>query len=124
MRCARDPGVYVMIGRLENVIVGATIALVAVALAGLVALLAKLIFKKSIGTSKYYSIVSGILWVLMSAALLSLLPKTDKTESVSRTSSDPISLDVKGLDAQFIALQKTRWKALSDIWIMAWATLH
>jgi hypothetical protein len=100
-----------MNGRLENVIVGVTIAIVAVALAGLVALLAKIIFKKSIGTTKYYSTVSGVLWVLMSAALLSALPKTDKTESASRTSSDPISVDVKGLDAQFVAPPKDKMES-------------
>jgi drug/metabolite transporter (DMT)-like permease len=76
-----------MFGRLDNAIVGVTIGLVAVALAGLVALLAKLIFKKSIGTPKYYSTVSGVLWVLMSAALLSVLPKTDTTESLNQSAA-------------------------------------
>jgi hypothetical protein len=99
-----------MNGRLENIIGSVAIGLVAFALAGLVALLAKLIFKKSIGTSKYYSTV-GVLAVLVYVAFVSVLPKTDTTESVRHTNSDPISFDVIGLDAQFIAPPKDKMES-------------
>jgi len=89
-----------MTGRLENAIVGGIIGLLALAVAGLAALLAKLIFKKSIGTPKYYATVGGVLWVLMNAALFSVLPKAGTTDA-GRTTSEPISAN--GLDAPFIA---------------------
>jgi hypothetical protein len=99
-----------MNGRLENVIVSVAIGLVAFALAGLVALLAKLIFKKSIGTSKYYSAV-GLLAVLAYAALVSILPKTDTTDSARHIHSDRISVDGTGLDAQLIAPPKDKMES-------------
>lgn len=89
-----------MTGRLDNAIVGAIIGLIALAMAGLAALLVKLIFKKSIGTAKYYATVGGVLWVLMNAAFFTVLPKTGATDA-GRATSGPISAD--GLDAPFIA---------------------
>jgi hypothetical protein len=104
------PGVCAMNGRLENIIESLIIGLVVFALAGLVDLLAKLIFKKSIGTSKYYSAV-GVLAVLAYAALISIPPKTDTAESARRIHSDNASVDVVGLDAQFIAPPKDRMES-------------
>jgi hypothetical protein len=90
-----------MNGRISGAIEIVVFGLAVTALFALVAVLAKLIFKKSIGTPKYYS--TGMMaGALIYVATLSLLQKPVRADAGSAVSVVPQT----GLDAPFIAPSK------------------
>jgi len=85
-----------MSGRFENVLEGLIMALVMCAIFFVIALIAKLVFKKSIGTGKYYS-VAVVLGFIISGVLIPAILKSEKSDTVAATQP------AIGLDASFIA---------------------
>jgi hypothetical protein len=88
--------------RLLGAIAIVIFSLAVTALFGIVAVLAKLIFKKSIGTAKYYS-TGAIAGALIFVAIISVLPKFSITIPTSSFHSEPVVNTGAGLDAPFIA---------------------
>ncbi len=97
----RNNGVCAVYGRLERALEIAVFSLVATGLAFVAAVVIKLISKKSIGTSKYYS-TAGMIGALVYVGLMSVLPKSEGNESSGEVPSKSIFAPVLGLDAQFI----------------------
>jgi hypothetical protein len=97
-----------MNGRLLSAIEIVIFSLAVTALFGIVALLAKLIFKQSIGTSKNYS-RAAIAGALIYVAIISVLPKTSHTDASVR--SEPVVNTGTGLDAPFIAPPKEKMES-------------
>jgi hypothetical protein len=85
-----------MSGRLENVFEGLIMALVMCGIFFVIALIAKLVFKKFIGTGKYYS-VAVVLGFIISGVLVPAILKSEKADSAAATQP------AAGLDASFIA---------------------
>jgi hypothetical protein len=96
-----------MNGRVAHVIEGLIFSLAVVAVFFVLALLAKWILKKSIGTPKYYSFAVFSGWLIY-AGLISVLPKLDTPEWSRSSNANPIAVDVIGLDARFIAPPKDK----------------
>jgi hypothetical protein len=83
-------------GRLENVFEGLIMALIMCAIFFVVALIARLVFKKSIGNGKYYS-VAVVLGFLISGVIIPAILKSEKIDSA--VAAQPAA----GLDAPFVA---------------------
>jgi len=91
-----------MDGRLAHIIESAVFSLVAVGLASVVAVLAKLILKKSIGTAKYYS-AAAVIGMVIYGGLISALQNAPKVEAHG---SSPAA--ITGLDVPFIVPPETK----------------
>jgi len=99
-----------MNGRLSHAIESVIFLLAVTAVFFVVALLVKLIFKKSIGTRKYYS-TAMIAGALIYVGLISVLPKPEKADASDPVHSDQITVAAIGLDAQFIAPPKDKMES-------------
>lgn len=86
-----------MSGRLENAVEGLIMALAMCAIFFVIALIVKLIFKKPIGTGKYYS-VAAILGFVISGVIIPVILTSAKPDSTV-VPSQPAT----GLDAAFVA---------------------